>query len=79
MPKAVYHKVHQPPFSSYVTIAYKKTTHILVCVVGKAVRYWSCPLSQNRDRIIPNQPSMPKWAQTCEQILSQVVLVPTSS
>ena len=33
----------------------------------KAVRYWSCPLSRNQDRIIPGRPHMPKQAQTCKK------------
>ena len=45
----------------------------------KAVRYWSCPLSRNRDRIILHRRSMPKWAQTYEKILSQVGPQPTTS
>ena len=38
-------------------------------VDAKAVRYWSCPLSRSRGRIIPHRPCMPKWAQTCEKKL----------
>ena len=45
-------------------------------VFSKAVRYWSCPLSWNWDRII--QPHMLRWAQKSEKILPQVVLEPTT-
>ena len=45
----------------------------------KAVRFWSCPLSQSRGRTIPHRPCMPKWAQTCGKILSQVGLKPMTS
>ena len=45
----------------------------------KAVRHWSCPLNWYRDRIILFWLHMPKWAQTCEKILSQVGLHPTTS
>ena len=48
-------------------------------VLSKAVRFWSCPLCRNRCRIIPFRPCMPKWAQTCGKILSQVGLGPTTS
>ena len=34
----------------------------------EAVRYWSCPLSQNRSRIIPRRPSMLKWAQHMKKL-----------
>ena len=49
------------------------------CVIFKAVRYWSCPLSRNRDRIIPHRPSMLKWAQTCEKSVTKAGLEPTTS
>ena len=45
----------------------------------KAVQCWSCPLSRSRDWIIPHQPCMPKWAETCENILSQLGPEPKSS
>ena len=48
-------------------------------LVRKAVRYWSCPLSRSRGRIIPCRPHMPKWAQTCEKSLPHVGLESTSS
>ena len=46
--------------------------------IHKAVRFWSCPLSRSRGRTIPHLPCtcMPKWAQTCGKILSQVGLEP---
>ena len=50
-----------------------------VSASGKAVRFWSCPLSQTRGRIIPQRPGMPRWAQTGGKILSQVGLKPTTS
>ena len=37
----------------------------LFTVSGKAVRFWSCPLSRCRGRTILHRPCMPKWAQTC--------------
>ena len=45
----------------------------------KSVRFWSCPLSPSWGRIIPRRPCMPKWAQTCEKLLSQGGLEPTTS
>ena len=41
------------------------------CIVVKeteteAVRYWSCPLNRNRDRIIPFRAHLLKWAKTWE-------------
>ena len=45
----------------------------------KAVRFWSCPLSQSRGRIIPHRPFMPKWAQIWGKILTQVAIKPTTS
>ena len=38
------------------------------------MRYWSCPLNPNRDRIIPLRPHTPKWAQIGEKLLLKVRL-----
>mgnify|MGYP001804772865 CR=1 FL=1 len=46
---------------------------------SKAVRCWSCPNHQSRDRIIPHRPCMPKRTEPCEKTLTQVGLDPTIS
>ena len=46
---------------------------------SKAVRFWSCPLSRCRGRIIPHRPRMPKWAQKGGKIMSRVGLEPMTS
>ena len=38
------------------------------------MRYLSCPLNLNRDRIIPLRPHTPKWAQIGEKLLLKVGL-----
>mgnify|MGYP001796609032 CR=1 FL=1 len=43
------------------------TAQKLTYLISEAVWHLSCPLNQNRGRIIPFRPHMSKWAQTCEK------------
>ena len=76
-----YKQVKKNPRCPTISVEIPEEHHHTATATHKseAVRFWSCPLCRNRGRTIPFRPCMPRWAQTCGKILSQVGLEPTTS